>query len=83
VTIRGYGQVKALNTVNITPEVAGRIVALQPRLEQGEVIPSGEMLFRIGDRDYRACLDVAHATVQQLENTVLRLGKGWSSAAGL
>jgi len=75
VTIRGYGQVKTLNTVRITPEVSGRIVAVHPRLEQGEVIPSGELLFRIDDRDYRASLDEAHATVQQLENTVLRLGK--------
>lgn len=75
VMIRGYGQVKTLNTVNITPEVSGRIVAVHPRLERGEVIPSGELLFRIDDRDYRASMEEAHATVQQLENTVIRLGK--------
>lgn len=75
VTIRGYGQVKTLNTVRITPEVSGRIVAVHPRLEQGEVIPTGELLFRIDERDYRASFDEAHATVQQLENTVIRLGK--------
>lgn len=75
VNIRGYGQVKTLNTVRITPEVSGRIVAVHPRLEEGEVIPSGELLFRIDDRDSRASLDEAHATVQQLENTVIRLGK--------
>ena len=75
VTIRGYGQVKTLNTVDITPEVSGKIVAVHPRLEEGEVIPSGELLFRIDDRDYRASIEEAHATVQQLENTVLRLGK--------
>ena len=74
VMIRGYGQVKTLNTVNITPEVSGRIVAVHPRLERGEVIPSGELLFRIDDRDYRASMEEAHATVQQLENTVIRLG---------
>jgi len=75
VMIRGYGQVQTLNTVSITPEVSGRIVAVHPRLERGEVIPSGELLFRIDDRDYRASLDEAHATVSQLENTVIRLGK--------
>lgn len=45
--ITGYGQVEALNVVPIAPEVAGKIIAIHPRLEVGEVIPTGDLLFKI------------------------------------
>ncbi|VFQ43592.1 efflux RND transporter periplasmic adaptor subunit [Desulfoluna butyratoxydans] len=43
--ISGYGEVTALNTVALSPEVSGRVVALHPNLEEGEVIEKGELLF--------------------------------------
>jgi len=52
VFIAGYGEVKALNVVPIAPEVAGKIVKIHPRLEAGEIIPKGEILFIIDPRDY-------------------------------
>jgi RND family efflux transporter MFP subunit len=52
VFIAGYGEVKALNVVPIAPEVAGKIVKIHPRLEAGEIIPKGEILFKIDPRDY-------------------------------
>jgi len=73
--ITGYGETRALNTVVIAPEVTGKITATHPRLETGEVIPAGEVLFQIDPRDYAANVDSAKATVKQLENTVLRLEK--------
>lgn len=45
--ITGYGQVEALNVVPIAPEVAGKIIAIHPRLEVGEVIYKGDLLFKI------------------------------------
>lgn len=75
VTITGYGDVTALDVVDISPEVSGRIVEVHPRLENGEVIPSGEVLFRIDDRDYRASFEEAQATVSQWTQTILRLKK--------
>jgi RND family efflux transporter MFP subunit len=75
VTITGYGETRALNTVAISPEVTGKIVATHDRLETGEVIPAGEVLFKIDPRDYAANTANARATVRQLENTVLRLQK--------
>lgn len=75
VTITGYGETRALNTVVIAPEVTGKIVEIHKRLETGEVIPVGELLFRIDPRDYAANAANARATVKQLENTVLRLKK--------
>ncbi len=75
ITITGYGETRALSTVLIAPEVSGKIVATHARLETGEVIPAGEVLFKIDSRNYAAGVANARATVKQLENTVLRLEK--------
>lgn len=52
VFITGYGEVEALNVVSIASEVPGKIVKIHPRLETGEIIPKGELLFRIDPKDY-------------------------------
>jgi len=75
VFITGYGEIKALDVVSISPEVSGRIVAIHPRLEVGETVTKGEILFRIDPRDYRAALSEAQATTAQLKNTIIRLKK--------
>ena len=73
VFINGYGEVQALNTVNIAPEVSGRIVQVHARLEEGEVIPRGETLFKIDDHHYRATYAEAGALVAQMKASVQRL----------
>ena len=73
VTVTGLGEVRALNVVPVSPQVPGNVVEVHPRLEMGEVIPAGELLFRIDPRDYRAARDQAAAQVAQLEKTVERL----------
>ncbi len=75
VTITGYGETRSLNTVVIAPEVTGKVIEIHKRLETGEVIPAGEVLFKIDRRDYAANTANARATVSQLESTVLRLEK--------
>ncbi len=75
VIISGYGEARPLDMVTISPEVSGRIVMIHPQLEAGEIIPQGEVLFRIDDRDYRADHSEASASVQQWRNTILRLRK--------
>ena len=52
IIITGYGEVKALNVVPIAPEVAGKIIKIHPRLEAGEIIPKGDVLFKIDPTDY-------------------------------
>ncbi|MDY6793458.1 MAG: efflux RND transporter periplasmic adaptor subunit [Thermodesulfobacteriota bacterium] len=52
VFITGYGEVKTLNVVPIASEVAGKIIKIHPRLEAGEIIPQGEVLFKIDPTDY-------------------------------
>ncbi len=73
VTITGYGEVKALNSVSIAPEVSGRVVKVHSRLEPGEVIEKGEIFFQIDPRDYEAAYIEARATVTQMESSLERM----------
>ncbi len=53
VLIEAYGDLRSIRMVEIAAEVAGNIVEVHPRLQTGEVISEGELLFAIDDRDYR------------------------------
>ena len=73
VSITGYGEVHVLNEVSIAPEVSGRVVGVHPRLDEGEAIGAGEILFAVDARNYQAAMDEARSNVAQLESTVARL----------
>jgi len=75
VSIKGFGEVKTLNVVSIAPEVSGTVIDIHPRLEAGEVISKGDVIFKINPRDYQAAMQEASATVTQLENSILSLQK--------
>ena len=53
VLIEAYGDLRSIRMVEIAAEVAGNVVEVHPRLQTGEVINEGELLFAIDDRDYR------------------------------
>ncbi len=53
VLIEAHGELRSIRRVDIAAEVAGSVVEVHPRLQTGEVIPEGELLFAIDDRDYR------------------------------
>jgi RND family efflux transporter MFP subunit len=67
VFITGHGEVKALNVVTIAPEVPGKVVKIHPKLEVGEVIPKGEVLFKIDPKDY--------LTIQKISGNRLKILK--------
>ena len=77
-TLTGYGEVKSINTVSISPEVSGRVVYVHPRLEVGGIIPRGHTLIKIDSRAYAAAQKEADAALHQLENTILRLEKQYA-----
>lgn len=54
VIIEAHGQLRSIRMVEIAAEVAGSVVEVHPRLQTGEVIAAGELLFAIDDRDYRS-----------------------------
>lgn len=73
VNIVGYGPVRSRDVVTLAPEISGRVTEIHPKLEVGEVIPEGEILFEIDPRDYTARLEDAAATTEQLQMTIKRL----------
>lgn len=79
VVITGYGEVRSLRAVTVSPEVSGMIIEVHPRLDVGEIISRGEALFRIDTRNYAAAMKEARATVMQRENTIKRLKKQYAT----
>lgn len=79
VVITGYGEMRSLRAVAVSPEVSGTIIEVHPRLDVGEIIPRGEALFRIDTRNYEAAMKEARATVMQWENTIKRLEKQYAT----
>lgn len=75
VHITGYGEIRALNTVTLSPEVSGRIVAIHPRLETGEQVENGEVLFKVDPANYQTAVLEAEAAVAQGRVTIARLQK--------
>ncbi|RJQ65442.1 MAG: biotin/lipoyl-binding protein [Desulfobacteraceae bacterium] len=75
VTISGYGQVRPLKEVQIASEVAGQVTAVHPRLHVGESVATGELLFQIDNRNYKAALIQARAEADQWRSVLARLEK--------
>ncbi|SMC56233.1 RND family efflux transporter, MFP subunit [Desulfocicer vacuolatum DSM 3385] len=73
VLIQGFGEVRCLNTLDIAPEVSGKIVSVHPRLEVGEIVEKGDLLFTVDPVNYQSALDQARATVKKQEQTISRL----------
>lgn len=80
--ITGYGKARSLNVVSIASELAGRVVAVHPRLEPGEIVKKGETLFRIDSKNYKAVRDGAAAIAKRLGNAVQRLEKAYEIDLG-
>lgn len=79
VIISGYGEVHAADSVAVTPKVAGEVVYLHPNLEVGKVIPKGELLYRIDQRDYLAAQAQGRAQIERLEIMVKALKQQYES----
>ncbi len=75
VTIKSYGNVKAQTSVPIAAEVSGRVVGTHERLDVGEIIPAGEVLFEVEDRKYSTKVEEAKTLVSQLKSNVITLQK--------
>lgn len=75
VAIVSHGEARSLNVVDLSPEVAGVLASIHPRLEPGELIPKGEVLFRIDSTNYEADLKESQAGVSERENQIASLEK--------
>ncbi len=68
VIVQGYGEVEAMDTVAVVPQVSGRIVKVHPSLVDGGFFKADETLIEIERDDYelavrRAVADLHHAEV--------------------
>jgi multidrug efflux pump subunit AcrA (membrane-fusion protein) len=70
VIITGYGEVRALNVVPISPEVSGKIIKIHPKLEMGEIVAEGELLFAIDPADYQAAYHEAKSSVERWKQSI-------------
>ncbi len=69
----GFGEIRSRDVLSIAPEVTGVVTSVHPRLELGEVILQGSILFEIDARTYRARLTEAQANVDLQADMVKRL----------
>jgi len=67
VTVRGFGSVRAKRSVELVPQVSGRVVEKSRYLEPGAYISAGEVLLKIEDTDYVLKVEQARSNVAQAE----------------
>lgn len=65
ITIEAMGPVISDQSVAITPEVSGLVVWKNPNLIAGGLVPEGEPLIRIDDRNYAVAVRQAEANLRQ------------------
>lgn len=73
IPVRGFGELRAVNAIAITPQVSGLVTSVHPRLDEGQTIPADEVLFALDDREYRAHRDETAAAVAVQKETIDRL----------
>lgn len=61
IRLRETGTVQVRNSIDLSPQVSGRVVMVNPALASGGTFRRGEVLFRLDDSDYRANIDRANA----------------------
>ncbi|MEO1018229.1 MAG: efflux RND transporter periplasmic adaptor subunit [Pseudomonadota bacterium] len=55
------GTVQVRNSIDLSPQVSGRVISVNPALASGGRFGAGEVLFRLDDADYRANIERANA----------------------
>jgi RND family efflux transporter MFP subunit len=78
--VRAQGTVEAARTVNVTPQVSGRITSVSDALVAGGRVSKGDVLFRIDSRDYAIALKEREAAIKDAEAR-LRQEKGQQEVA--
>jgi RND family efflux transporter MFP subunit len=61
--IRAYGTVSPKVEVDIVPEVSGKVVSVNSELKPGGLIPAGDQILQIDERDYKFAVQQTNAVV--------------------
>ena len=67
VILSGFGELRSVREMELSAEVAGRVVEVHPYLESGGIIPQGKLLVRIDDEDYRTDYEIGIERLRILE----------------
>lgn len=70
--VRTQGEVRPRTDINLTAQVAGRIVRTSPAFVDGGAFNEGDLLIKIEDADYQVALAGARARVAQAEEALRR-----------
>ena len=73
IPIYGGGTVRSHAEVNVTAEVSGRVIWVNPTFQSGGQVPRGEALFQIDDANYLGQVDRAQANVDAQELELMRV----------
>lgn len=73
--IIGYGSVKPRIGISIPAEVSGKIIYRNPELEEGNLIASGQVLFKIDPESYKFRMQSSEAQVAQFKSQLIALEK--------
>ena len=65
--VEGYGAVQPERVWAAVAQVSGRVIEVNPRLRNGEILPTDTLLFRIDPVDYELSLAQAKAELAELE----------------
>lgn len=80
VVVQGTGTVRARRTVELIPQVAGRVIAVAPSFVEGGFFAAHDELLTIDPSDYEAALESARAQVARAE-VQLELARAESDVA--
>jgi RND family efflux transporter MFP subunit len=61
--VSGHGTVSPKAEVDLVPEVAGKVVSINPQLKTGGFIPARRQILQIDPRDYKLAVQQAQAAV--------------------
>jgi len=71
-SVRAQGTVRPGVEIEITPQVAGRVVEVSPFMVNGGFFEAGDLLLRIDQRDYELAVARAEADVARMDFELLR-----------
>ncbi len=72
VTVEGQGEVGAKVSVELAPQVSGRVVEVHPNLVSGGRLRAGAVILRLEARDYELAVERARAAVASAETQLER-----------
>jgi len=78
--VRGEGTVNPMKTIEIVPEVSGKLIYVSPSMVNGGTFKKGELLFKIDPRDYELNLRLSDAKVKDAESRLWLLKEQAESA---